>query len=310
MTAERSRPRVHLAQDPRGARHLGPHHGAARGQEDRHRAPAEVTRRALVEMMVGRQLAPEGQPPGARTGRGEARGPRPRREGRQGHRGCAGAFARVCAGEIVGIAGVSGNGQRELAEAIAGIRAAPRAVPSDWATTSWPAQQAGGGRVPPVSAMCRRSASATVWSADFSVAENLMLVDSDNRYSPSRVSAPRCHPRPLPGARGDFDVRTPRIDTPTRNLSGGNIQKLILARELSGSPGAAGGAAHPGHRRRRRPLHPRPPRAKTRQRHCGAHHLRGPRRDHRDLRPGPGHVRGQDHRVGGPPASSPVRTSG
>jgi ABC-type sugar transport system ATPase subunit len=33
-----------------------------------------------------------------------------------------------------------------------------------------------------------------------------------------------------------FDVRTPGIDTPTRNLSGGNIQKLILARELSGRP--------------------------------------------------------------------------
>jgi simple sugar transport system ATP-binding protein len=33
-----------------------------------------------------------------------------------------------------------------------------------------------------------------------------------------------------------FDVRTPGIDTPARNLSGGNIQKLILARELSGEP--------------------------------------------------------------------------
>jgi simple sugar transport system ATP-binding protein len=36
---------------------------------------------------------------------------------------------------------------------------------------------------------------------------------------------------------GRFDVKTPSLSTPTRNLSGGNIQKLILARELSGSPG-------------------------------------------------------------------------
>jgi len=33
-----------------------------------------------------------------------------------------------------------------------------------------------------------------------------------------------------------FDVRTPSLDTPARNLSGGNIQKLIMARELSGQP--------------------------------------------------------------------------
>lgn len=34
----------------------------------------------------------------------------------------------------------------------------------------------------------------------------------------------------------EFDVRTPSLDTPARNLSGGNIQKFVIARELSGSP--------------------------------------------------------------------------
>ena len=71
----------------------------------------------------------------------------------------------------------------------------------------------------------------------FTVAQNLLLVDNrDPRYSRLgflRKSAIRRHCQELVS---DFDVRTPSLDTPVRNLSGGNIQKLIMARELSGSP--------------------------------------------------------------------------
>ena len=72
---------------------------------------------------------------------------------------------------------------------------------------------------------------------DFSVAENLVLVDSDKPACVAlRVPAPPLDQRPSQELVETFDVRTPSIDTPTRNLSGGNIQKLILARELSGQP--------------------------------------------------------------------------
>jgi simple sugar transport system ATP-binding protein len=72
---------------------------------------------------------------------------------------------------------------------------------------------------------------------EFSVAENLMLVDSDKpevvRFGFLRRGSVRARAKELVAM---FDVRTPGIDTPTRNLSGGNIQKLILARELSRQP--------------------------------------------------------------------------
>ena len=71
----------------------------------------------------------------------------------------------------------------------------------------------------------------------FTVAQNLLLVDnrsrSFSRLGFLRTRAIRRHCQDLISA---FDVRTPSLDTPARNLSGGNIQKLIMARELSGSP--------------------------------------------------------------------------
>ena len=64
-----------------------------------------------------------------------------------------------------------------------------------------------------------------------------MLVDSRNpdytRWGLQRNGLIRQHCADLVA---DFDIKTPRLETPTRSLSGGNAQKLILARELSGSP--------------------------------------------------------------------------
>jgi simple sugar transport system ATP-binding protein len=72
---------------------------------------------------------------------------------------------------------------------------------------------------------------------DFTVAENLILVDSSGpsfaRWGFLRNHAIRSHCADLVK---EFDVRTPGLDTLASHLSGGNIQKLIMARELSGSP--------------------------------------------------------------------------
>jgi simple sugar transport system ATP-binding protein len=71
----------------------------------------------------------------------------------------------------------------------------------------------------------------------FSVAENLLLVDNAtwpySRYGFLRARTIRRHCNELVEA---FDVKTPSLETPVASLSGGNIQKLILARELSGEP--------------------------------------------------------------------------
>jgi len=143
----------------------------------------------------------------------------------------------VRSGEIVGIAGVSGNGQRELAEAIAGLRT-PTAGSIELDGTPLagrgPAQvrEEGLGHVPE-----ERMRDGVI--ANFTVADNLMLVDSRSptytRWGFLRNRAIRVHCQELVGA---FAIKAPSLGTPARNLSGGNIQKLILARELSGRPRA------------------------------------------------------------------------
>ncbi len=142
----------------------------------------------------------------------------------------------VRGGEVVGIAGVSGNGQRELAEAIAGLRrwtAGSVVVDGTQVVAGRPdaARAAGLGYVPE-----ERMRDGVV--GDFTVAENLMLVDSQRspyaRLGFLRGGQIRTRCAELVEA---FDIKTPTLETPARNLSGGNIQKLIVARELSRGPG-------------------------------------------------------------------------
>lgn len=73
--------------------------------------------------------------------------------------------------------------------------------------------------------------------ADFTVTENLLLVDHKDENFVSRglfdFKTIREHSQTLVD---EYAVKTPNLETPATNLSGGNIQKLILARELSGDP--------------------------------------------------------------------------
>lgn len=141
----------------------------------------------------------------------------------------------VRGGEILGIAGVSGNGQRELAEIVAGLRplTAGSVVVAGQDITTWtPGRRtaAGMGYIPE-----ERMHDGIV--QEFTVAENLML---DDHMRPPfsngfflNFGAIAARSRQLVR---DFAIRTPSIDTPTRGLSGGNIQKIILARELARDP--------------------------------------------------------------------------
>ncbi len=141
----------------------------------------------------------------------------------------------VRSAEILGLAGVSGNGQRELAECIAGLRNATggSVLLDGQAVLEMPVQQrlkAGLAFVPE-----ERNRHGTIGS--FSVAENIILQTHD---APEFLSGPffnfdtiRRHTTNL---IQKFNVKTPGHETPIKNLSGGNIQKLILARELSRRP--------------------------------------------------------------------------
>ncbi|MBI3962938.1 MAG: ATP-binding cassette domain-containing protein [Deinococcus sp.] len=137
-------------------------------------------------------------------------------------------------GEILGIAGVSGNGQKELVEALTGTRAVTSGqyqVAGRNLTNTPPRTMlhAGVGYIP-------EDRLAQGVAGSLSVADNLALGRHHHSFSRGLAidyGAMRRHAQELVR---DFDVRTPSVDVPVRSLSGGNIQKLILARELSRQP--------------------------------------------------------------------------
>ena len=198
-------------------------------------APSATSKAELADMMVGRevQLAPDRSI--VEVGDVRLAVDDLRVMGDRGIESVTGCSLEVRSGEVLGIAGVSGNGQRELAEAIAGLRpAAGGAVRIDGTdvTGHHPSavRAAGLAYVPE-----ERMRDGVV--GEFTVAENLILVAHDRAPFSRRgmlrlgVIAERC--RDLVER---FAVKTPSLETTTSNLSGGNIQKLILARELSGQP--------------------------------------------------------------------------
>lgn len=146
-----------------------------------------------------------------------------------------GVSLSVRAGEIVGIAGVAGNGQRELAQVISGLRACTQGdvrlngVPIGSLSIRNRIRQGLGyipedrthvGTAPNLSVTdnvimkkYRRPPIARGWVVDMNAATNF----AEN-------------------LKDDFDIIVPNVETPVRLLSGGNLQRVILAREISGEP--------------------------------------------------------------------------
>jgi general nucleoside transport system ATP-binding protein len=141
----------------------------------------------------------------------------------------------IHAGEVLGIAGVEGNGQAELVEAIMGLRptAAGRVVLADRDLSTLDTRrrrEAGIGVIPEDRQRQGLLLEAPLW-------ENRILGHQTRRPNVSGPWIDRA------GARADterivreYDVRTPGIDVLASALSGGNQQKLIVGREMSGDP--------------------------------------------------------------------------
>jgi len=149
----------------------------------------------------------------------------------------------VRSGEVLGVAGVSGNGQAELAEVLTGLRRATRGRialdGSDLTNRSArAAADAGIAHVP-----AERITMGTV--PNMSIQENLILKSYRHRpFSHGILLDERAAARHAAQAVADFRIAAPSVDTKTKLLSGGNIQRLVLARELSGEPRLVV-AAHP-----------------------------------------------------------------
>jgi simple sugar transport system ATP-binding protein len=157
--------------------------------------------------------------------------------GDRGHLALDGLDLAVRAGEILGLAGVSGNGQRELADALAGLRPVESGtihLDGEEITGCTPRDiiDRGMGYVPE-----DRHHEGIV--GPFSVRENLVLKDfATGRFSRLGLLRPGEIQRNAAELRERFDIRCSSTAVAAGTLSGGNIQKVILARELVRGPKA------------------------------------------------------------------------
>jgi general nucleoside transport system ATP-binding protein len=194
--------------------------------------PAETSPAALARMMVGREvlLTVNKKPahPGAVVLDVHALHVLDDR----GQSVVNGISLQVRAGEILGIAGVQGNGQTELVEALTGLRPVLGGqvhILDRETTHATPRQifQTGVAHVPE-----DRQRDGLVLT--YPISDNLVL---DTYYLPPFASGVQMHERSVLATAQElveqFDVRTPSIRTLTSSLSGGNQQKVIVAREFS-----------------------------------------------------------------------------
>ncbi len=194
--------------------------------------PAETDERQLAAMMVGREvmLEVEKQP-------AQPAGPVLEVEGLRvlddlGNVAVDGVSFTIEAGEVLGIAGVQGNGQTELVEALTGLRPIESGrvrILGEETTHATPRQilEKGVAHVPE-----DRQRDGLV--LPFPVMDNLVL---NTYYLPPFAQGVVIQRPAIERAAEErvrqFDVRTPSIYTPVASLSGGNQQKVIVAREFS-----------------------------------------------------------------------------
>jgi general nucleoside transport system ATP-binding protein len=197
---------------------------------------ATVERRKLARMMVGRDVVFQPHKPPVNVGEIRLSIRNLSAINDQGLPCLRDVSLDVRAGEIVGLAGVSGNGQRELAETIAGLRSGTSgeiqlAGKSIVSASVFERLQAGLAYIPE-----ERMRHGTIGT--FTVAENAILQNHGQRpFSSGPFFNFGAIARHTADLIQRFNIKTPSHQTPVKNLSGGNIQKLILARELSRKPG-------------------------------------------------------------------------
>jgi general nucleoside transport system ATP-binding protein len=188
-----------------------------------------VTRAQLAEMMVGRDVAtPSAHRPAIngkiRLAVDNLRGP-----------GLGPLSFEVRGGEVLGVAGVDGNGQIELVETLAGLRRGEGGSIAldgrDVTRMSVASRTRSGMAYMPAD----RASTALVKSLP--IHENLMLRDSNRPpYASGWFLSPAGSDRKARDLMREYDVRAPGPQTLAARLSGGNQQKIVVAREIDRKP--------------------------------------------------------------------------
>jgi len=196
----------------------------------------ETTPKSLASLMVGREVAEV-----ERTAREEWLGgtvleiSNLSALGDRGSRALRDVSLRLRSGEILGIAGVAGNGQRELAEVVTGMR-----TPMEGSVTiDGKRLRRGDAR----SAIRARIAHVpedrlhTGVAPSLSIASNSVLKTyRGSRFARGPLLRLRAIRENASSLIRHYDVRGARPELPARRLSGGNLQKIVLAREFDGQP--------------------------------------------------------------------------
>jgi simple sugar transport system ATP-binding protein len=207
-----------------------------RGKVVGHLVTRETNQQEIATMMVGREVLLRVDKKPAKPGPVTFKVENLTASSDRGVPALKGVSFELHQGEILGIAGVEGNGQSELVEVLAGTRRATggRVLLGDKDVTTFDARterDAGIDYIPED----RRGAGLVL---NYSVADNLIL-------GRQRAAAFSWHELVLRLAAikewarrlvKEFDIRTPSIETAARNLSGGNQQKIIIAREMASRP--------------------------------------------------------------------------
>lgn len=196
---------------------------------------ADITKSELANWMVGREVSMTRELSDIKPGSARLEISNVTCESDRGTPALRGVSLKVHSGEILGVAGISGNGQRELAEVITGLREItggtvllegedithhrPGAV-TDRMLSYIPEERMRDGMI-----------------KDFSIAENMILREHHKSpFAERGFLMLKTIAKHSDALIQNFRVKTPSRDTKAGSLSGGNIQKVVLAREISRQP--------------------------------------------------------------------------
>lgn len=201
------------------------------------RPTIETTKRDLANWMVGREITFTPEHKKVEMGAVRVELQEVSCGSDRGTPGLRRVSLEVHSGEILGIAGVSGNGQGELAEVITGLRGTTQGhiFLEGQDVTGLPADELTERMLSYIPEERMRDGMIK----EFTVSENLILREHHkppfSRYGFLNLKNISQHADKL---ISQFQVKTPSRDTPAKSLSGGNIQKMVLARELARQPRA------------------------------------------------------------------------
>ena len=204
----------------------------------------DATEKVLTEMMVGRKVDLNIERPEPKNVQTKLSVEHLSVRNREGKRVLDDVSFTAGSGEILGIAGISGCGQKELLEAVAGLQLVEEGSIKYYPSGSQGKSAAGEeliGKNPKkiremgiVLSFVPEDRLGMGLVGSMGMSENMMLKSYENGPS---IFTEKKGPRQLAGEiKEELEVQTPDIKTPVRKLSGGNVQKVLVGREIAAAP--------------------------------------------------------------------------